>query len=80
MVMGNNMAAIVKERFGYEPGDDKYYDTVVKLGSNPNYGLAPAKKKVTVVKKAPVAKPTQSGGLGAKAMSDELERKKLFSI
>jgi hypothetical protein len=71
-----NIREIVKKRFGYEPGDEKYSDMVQKISNNPNYGL----KKETVSVSTPRSKKskTKYSGLGGSALQDELSRREMF--
>jgi hypothetical protein len=74
--MAQNIAAIIKQRFGYEPGDEQFYSTVQKISKNPNYGLDVNK---TIAKKAsPQQRSKKYNGLGGKALEDEMSRRNMF--
>ena len=73
----NNIRGIIKKRFGYEPGDKRYFETIQQLNANPGYGL-PSKKEIILNRPEPVVKQWKSG-LGGQGLTDELTRRDLYS-
>ena len=72
---GEQLRLLAKKRFGYEPGDEKFAETIQLLAKDPGYGMKPVVQEKVTIKTAP----KQNGGLGGKIIASELERRRMFS-